>query len=368
MVRVGIVGLNYGTTVLVPAFRKVEGFEVVAICGTNLNKATDRAVELNIPNSFSNWRKMLNHIDAVAIAVPPGVQPAIALEALQMGKAVFANKPLAADLLTAEALLKASYGKPTMMDFGFPELPSWIRARELLTSGAIGNLRNVQVTWNVETYAVQQRLDTWKNRGYLGGGALGNLGSHVLYYLEWFCGPIASVRADLQTLPDDSGEFTDGPVRDRFIEVRFDGKARAASKTETGVVAAFQFESGASGSMTINTGAYLGSGHRVELYGEEGTVVLENNAKDYMRGFWLRHGSRSESGLFNPGFFGVLGDTKEDGRITTAASLIVGFKQAIEEKTYSLPNFASGYRVQYLLDACRRSAETGQPIKTLGVK
>ena len=65
-------------------------------------------------------------------------------------------------------------GRPTIIDFNFPELPSWRRAKTILDGGAIGRLQNVVVTWNFESRATRLHLDSWKTRGEGGGGLLGN--------------------------------------------------------------------------------------------------------------------------------------------------------------------------------------------------
>ena len=58
-------------------------------------------------------------------------------------------------------------GSPSAMDFNYPELPSWQRAKELL--GTIGRLRHVVVTWNVENLATRLRIESWKTRSAGGG-------------------------------------------------------------------------------------------------------------------------------------------------------------------------------------------------------
>ena len=70
-----------------------------------------------------------------------------------------------------------------------------------LAAGAVGRLRHVVVTWNVENQATRLRLASWKTRGDGGGGVLGNFVSHCFHYLEWFCGPIRGLNARLFHLP-----------------------------------------------------------------------------------------------------------------------------------------------------------------------
>jgi predicted dehydrogenase len=107
----------------------------------------------------------------------------------------------------------------------------------------------------------------------------------------------------------------------------------------------------------MSCAAFAGSGHRLEFYGDDGTLILANPTADYMRGFALSHTCRPDSafvtvaaevdpldGLF-PG----------DGRIAPVSRLASRFLDAIEHKKAASPGFAEGYRVQVLLDAVRRS-------------
>ena len=105
-----------------------------------------------------------------------------------------------------------------MIDFEFPELPAWQRAKALIDEGAIGTLRHVVVTWQVENYATRMRLKSWKTNGDDGGGVLGNFVSHCFHYLEYFCGPLANLSAQLFGLPGEQ-------KRDRK-HCRADGRIR----------------------------------------------------------------------------------------------------------------------------------------------
>ena len=199
MIGVGIVGCNYGRTVLLPAFRTDPRCEVVALAGSDGARTAELARAAEVARGFGDWRALIEDraVTAVAVAVPPDLQPEVARHALELGKPVFVEKPLAADLTAARGMVEAARrsGQPTIIDFNFPELPSWRRAKEILDSGALGRLRHVVVTWNVENQATRLRLKSWKTRaGEGGGGLLGNFVSHCFYYLEWFLGPIAGLR------------------------------------------------------------------------------------------------------------------------------------------------------------------------------
>jgi predicted dehydrogenase len=337
VIRLGIVGCNYGRAVQLPAFRLDKRCQVVALAGSDAARTAELARESGIPEAFGDWRRMLDRVDAIAIAVPPRLQPAIAVAALQSGKAVFAEKPMAADLAGAASIKNGAGALPAMVDFEFTEIPAWRQAKAMLDDGAFGALRTINVNWNVENASTRLRLKNWKTDGSDGGGALGNFASHSAHYLEWFCGPIAGLSARLSGLPDDPA-------------------------FETNVTISVAFRSGASGSFSMSCAAYLGSGHRLEFYGEDGTLVLDNPTADYMRGFRLSHARRGASAL---SAIEVEPDPRDaqfpaDGRIAPVSRLAGRFLDAIEQRRPVSPSFAEGYRVQVLLDAVRRAHASGR--------
>ena len=177
MIRLAIVGCNYGRAVQLPAFRADSRCRVVALAGSDAARTAELARQSDIPEAFGDWARMIERpdIDAVAIAVPPRLQPEIAVAALKLGKPVFVEKPMAADLAGAAVMARQAGPVPAMIDFTFTELMAWQKARSLLESGAIGRLRHVDVLWNVENASTRLRMKNWKTSGEAGGGALGNL-------------------------------------------------------------------------------------------------------------------------------------------------------------------------------------------------
>jgi len=264
------------------------------------------------------------------------LQPSIAVRALNLGKAVFAEKPMAADVAGAEAMLKAasSSGRANVIDFNFSAIPVWQRAKELLDQGVIGRLRHVAVSWHVENQTTRLRLKNWKSSGDLGGGALGNFVSHCFHYLEWMCGPIQRLSAHLSGPPN-------------------------AADLETNATISLALQSGAAGSIVMSCASYNGSGHRVEFYGEDGTLSLINPTWDYMRGFALRLAHRPEDLSLIEVDDPLDRRFPEDGRIAPVARLACRFLDAIEGGRQAAPGFTEGFRVQVLLDAARTSHKNG---------
>lgn len=341
MTRLGIIGCNYGLNVHLPAFRLDPRCEVVAIAGSDEARTRELAKTAGVARGYGGWRALVedNKVQAIAIATVPALQAQIAQAALTQGKPVFAEKPMASTLADARAMLKAAQGTPTMIDFNFHQIMSWQRAKEMLDSGAIGTLRHLTVHWHVENRAIQARMRNWKTLADDGGGVLGNFVSHCFHYLEWFGGPLARLTARLSSLPGDDS-------------------------LQTTAAMALEFERGPLVSLSMNCASFLGSGHRLEFYGEDGTLVLHNREADYMRGFELSYGKRGQNALTPIAVEDPADAGQPDGRIAPVSRLAKHFLDAIERKGTAQPDFAAGYRVQQLIDAAQRSYRDGRMIAT----
>jgi predicted dehydrogenase len=336
--RLGVIGCGYGAQVLVPAFRADERVEVVAIAARSAGRAEAAAGKLGIPQFMDDWRAMLDpgRVDAVAIAAPPDAQAGIATAAFAAGLHVFAEKPLALTLADAQGMASkaAASGRAHAIDFNFREITALRMARELLHDGTLGAIRHVAVAWQVESYANKARLESWKTDQGAGGGALSNFVSHALDYLEWFMGPIIGLSARLAGMPGDARD------NDTFVSLTF------------------AFASGAAGSLVMSAAAYRGSGHKIEFYGEDGTLVLDNPGPDHMRGFNIRIARRPDD------FVAVeippaAEDIWEDGRVLPSSRLASRFIGQIHGGAAAEPDFSAGLRVQKLLDGARHSHTTG---------
>jgi predicted dehydrogenase len=343
MIRLGIVGTNYGRTVHLPAFRLDRRCEVVALAGSDEKRAAEHARAANVPKAYGDWHALVEDkdVDAVAIATMPALQTKVANAALALGKPVFAEKPMASTLADARSMLAAAKraGKPTMIDFNFPQVMAWQRAKAMLDDGAVGRLRHVAVHWHVENRAIQMRMRNWKTLTDDGGGVLGNFISHCFHYLEWFNGPIARLSARLSGLPDDES-------------------------LQTTAAMAMDFANGPLASLSMSCASFLGSGHRLEFYGEDGTLVLHNTTADYMRGFELFHAKRGQSALARIAVEDAADAGQPDGRIAPVSRLAKRFLDAIEKGGDAQPDFAAGYRVQQLIDAAQRSQRDGKTVAT----
>ncbi len=338
-IKVGVIGLGFGRQIHIPAFNSHPNCEVTAVCSAELQDTSDVAAQLGIPKVFKDWNEMLDDpdIDAISIATPPGVQTDIAISALSKGKAVFAEKPLALNNIEANRMVQAAEqaNVANMIDFEFPEIEEWQNARSILDRGDIGKLRHIAVSWNVETYANKMRLNSWKTRLEDGGGALNSFASHVFYYLEWFAGPIKGISSRMYKFP---GDNRTGDTLD---------------------ILCIELESGVPASLSISNHAFLGNGHRLEFYGDQGTLVLDNPSSDYVSGFRLLLGTRKTNKLEVVNSNEHLRKDVKDARVIPVSRMVERFVRWMETGLPEQPSFKSGSRVQDLLEAARRSSESG---------
>lgn len=339
-VNVGVIGIGFGQQVHVPAFRSDARCHVAAIGASTKERAAKVASRLGIEMAYGDWRELVTDpaIDAVAIATPPSLQPAIATAAFEGGKPVFCEKPLAAAWQAAAEMAAAAdrAGLPNMVDFEFPEIEQWRQAKALLDSGRIGGLRHVAVSWSVETYTNRLQLSSWKTRTEDGGGTLNSFVAHAIFYLEWLLGPVASLAARLYRAPSDPrpGDTAD------FLWL--------------------ELQSGVLVSLSVSTHAFLGHGHRVEFHGDEGTLVLDNPTRDYAAGFRLMLGTRGMTNLEVIGPGDAAEGTQCDGRVAAVARLAERFITWVTAGVPSAPTFRDGLRVQRLLENAQQSHRLGR--------
>ncbi|MCW8131189.1 MAG: Gfo/Idh/MocA family oxidoreductase [Planctomycetota bacterium] len=331
--RVGVVGTGYGAAVLIPAIRSTGLAEVAAVCARTPGKARQVADKLLIPKAFDRWEDLVADPDlqAVAIAVPPDVQPLIAKEALQNGKHLFLEKPVAMDLERAKELqaLASRRHLTCAVDFEFLECAPWISARRLIHEGKLGEVAQILVNWQVETYSSRMKLLNWKTSP--SGGALNLFMSHAFYYVEKLAGPFVRLFAASNGIP-------------------------GGHAAETNLYLLGELASGARAAVSIGTASIQGSGHRVEIYGSRGSLVLENVSADYIAGFSLRYALRNEDRklIAFPEESAGSG-AGVDGRIGATASILTRFFQAIVSGAAAEPSLPDGIRVQELMEWTKQS-------------
>ncbi len=343
-ITTAVAGCGFGASVHIPALRLDERFDIRAVWSRTIEHAEQTARDGNIPVASSDWKAIIadDSIRAVTVAVPPVMQPALVMAALDAGKHVFCEKPLAVSLHDSRRMVDRAAGTAcaNMVDFEFSSHPAWIVAKRLVDDGVIGDIRHVLLVWNRETYAHKTGAKFWKTDPERGGGALNSFVSHCTHYLEWLAGPIRRVRTSVSNLDNNL------PDCDTLFRGEFD------------------YSSGAAGFASVSTASPGTAEHRLVISGAKGSLCLDNRTKDYLDGFTLTTTDRD--GVVREWANDYTADnqrTVADGRITAVHALAVRFGNWIETGTPERPSFADGFRSMELLDAFRRSDASGNWIE-----
>ena len=197
-VRWGILGCGNVTEVKSgPGFYKSEGSRLVAVMRRDASKAADYARRHDVERWYGEAATLIAdpNVDAVYIATPPSTHHFLALQVARAGKPCMVEKPMAMDhsqcLEMCAAFEQAE--QPLFVAYYRRALPRFLKVRELLQAGAIGQVTSAHI---VEYRPLASREETrdWRFDASLsGGGLFMDLGSHGLDLLDFLLGPIQRV-------------------------------------------------------------------------------------------------------------------------------------------------------------------------------
>jgi predicted dehydrogenase len=177
--RIGVLGAaKIAREKVIPGMRSCRSATVVAIASREGARAAETAAALGVPRSFASYEALLADpaIDAVYIPLPNHLHAPWAIRALEAGKHVLCEKPIALTASETEDIAAAARrtGKHAAEAFMIRHHPQWLRAREIVRSGSLGALRSIHSSFgyhNVDPANVRNRAD-------IGGGALYDIGCY----------------------------------------------------------------------------------------------------------------------------------------------------------------------------------------------
>ena len=263
MIRFGILGTarvaSYG--LLAPA-RETEGVEVSAIASRDPGKAEAYAAENRIPRAFASYAALVEapEIDAVYVALPTALHHEWAQRAIEAGKHVLCEKPLAATGDQAQALLEAAARRGVVLAEGMHvrHHAGLKRLRELTREGAVG--RTLRIDSCFRTPYVPIAKDDFRLNASLGGGAGLDLG----------CYAVSCLRA----VADEEPEILS--VSHRLIRPQVDRWMRAELRFPSGLPGSVEF--GLRGFYTPRDGVIV-TGERGRMKWDTRTIKIEREGK-----------------------------------------------------------------------------------------
>jgi predicted dehydrogenase len=274
-VRWGVLSTaGIGTRQVIPAMQAGQYCEIVAISSRSLDRAQAAAEELNIPKAYGSYEELLAdpEIDAVYNPLPNHLHVPWSIKALEAGKHVLCEKPIALTSAEAQELLDAAHRRPhlkVMEAFMYRHHPQWQRARQLVIQGGVGELRTVQSFFsyhNVDPANIRNMADT-------GGGGLMDIGCYCISQSRFI--------------------FDAEPLR-VFGIVEYDPQFRT-DRLASGVLDFGR------GTATFTCATQLTPYQRVNIFGTRGRVEIEipfNAPTDRPAMMWYQHGDEVDEITF----------------------------------------------------------------------
>nr|BFF24663.1 Gfo/Idh/MocA family oxidoreductase [Glycomyces mayteni] len=287
--RIGMVGYAFMGAAHSHAWRTAPRFfdlplapQMTALAGRDADRLNAAAAKLGWDSTETDWRRLIERddIDLVDICVPGNLHAEIAVAALEAGKHVLCEKPLAnsveeAEAMTAAAEAAKAKGVLAMCGFSYRRTPALSLAKRLVDSGALGEIRHVRAQYLQDWLTDENAPLTWRlDKSKSGSGSLGDIGAHIIDAAQWIAGSdVTGVSAILETFVKErpvGGDFVglgghggaDGPKGPVTVDDAAVFTARFANNA-VGVFEATRFALGRKNAM------------RVELNGSKASLAFD---------------------------------------------------------------------------------------------
>ncbi len=364
-IRMGVIGAGYMGKAHAIAYKSAATiFDLPAapacemIATTSAEGAAAKAQALGFRRSTGDWRALVEdpEVEAVNISTPPATHLEMVLAALAAGKPVFCEKPLgmnaAESLRMAEAAEAA--GVANLVGYNYIKHPASQLAREIIEAGEIGDILHVRATHNEDYLHDPDKPGDWRitrDRGSV-GGALSDVGCHVINAVLRLAGPIDSLVADLNIV---QGQRPDPAGGTRRVENPDQGHFLA------------RFANGALGSVSFSrVAAGRKMGYAYEITGTRGAIAFDQERMGEL--YYFKSGEPAAREGFKRILIGPEHPDYVDFCLGTGHGLGYNDQIVIEARDFVRaiatgeavwPSFRDGYEVDRVVDAVLRSGDSG---------
>ena len=313
------------------------------------------AADFGFAHATADWRKLIAdpEIDVIDITAPNALHKQMALAAIAAGKHVYCEKPLAPLAADAAEMAEAAEaaGVKTQVGFNYLCNPMFGLARDMIEAGELGEIRGFRGL-HAEDYMTDAAGPYTFRHDPAGGGALADLGSHVLATAEFLLGPITEVMGDCVTA----------------IAERPDGHGATRPVTVDDVTRAFlRFESGATGSLEAN---WIATGrkmqHDFEVYGSKGALSFSQERFNELHFYATadapgRRGFRRIEAAPDHAPYGrfCVAPGHQIGFNDLKAIEVAGYVNAIAGRAEEPFCFRKGLRIQTMVETIQKSSREG---------
>jgi predicted dehydrogenase len=368
MKPIGIALIGYGSIgqVHAMAYRDLlfhyrlpaDAISFVGVATSQMESAERAAREIGCPVWTDDYRTLLarDDVQAVDICAPNHLHEEMVLAAAAAGKHIYVEKPLATTVAGAERMAEAvdRAGVKGQLTFNYRFVPAVTRAHQLMDAGFAGRIFSFYGCYRRSSYVSPDKPLSWKLRQETaGGGALVDLGSHVLDLVVYLLGDVASVQASLQTMiaerPVAAGSKVLAPVEvDDFdlLQLRLAG----------GALGLLEFSRVATGSV---------NDLRLEIFGSSGALRVSMEDPDWLYAYDARDPDAPLGG--DRGFKRLETLQRFENQVSPDWTQPMGFVRAHAECQYQFlrsiwedvvprPSLRDGVYIQRILAAAQRSA------------
>ncbi len=336
--------------------------KIAGVATAHPETAEKAAQEIGCDVWTADYHELLarDDVDVVDCCVPNYRHEEIVVAAAQAGKHVYCEKPLAMDVSAGQRMVAAARvaGVGTQMTFNFRFFPAITRARQLVDEGFLGRVFSFRGRYYRSSYVNPDKPLSWRLRKETaGGGALFDLGAHVLDLIYYLLGEFGAVQASLETLikerPITAGSAETAPVDVddlALMQVRMAGGA-------LGLVEISRMGTGATNDLQI------------EIFGAKGALRFNAADPSWLEAYDLRDTEKPMGGM--RGFRKLQTVQRYEGQkspdwsmapsfVRSHAECQYQFLKAISEGREPSPSLADGLHVQKAMEAAVRSSEEGR--------
>jgi predicted dehydrogenase len=365
-IRVGIIGVGWGSVVQTPAFRAVPEYEVVALCSRRPERVAAAGEQLGVADTSTDWREFVRRddLDLVSVCTPVDLHAEQVVAAVEAGKHVLCEKPVAVDAGDARRMLDAAEAAGVAHAICFEGRfdPLRLALRSALDGGALGDPYFARAHTSADYWHPTRGLQSeWMYRVADGGGYLMGMASHDIDFLCSVFGEPAAVCADVRTT-----------VTER---ARDDGSTLSVDADDTSITV-MRMQSGMTALVSCSAVAFGANDRELELFGSGGRITLSAGLMEggmQVRVHRVGEEHPAELALssrsIRSGY--ELPRRRAAGAIQSLAFMLEDWLPAFAgEPAPGVPTLRDGLRVQQVIDAARRSsvgegwAEVGPPVQT----
>jgi predicted dehydrogenase len=344
-------------------FGDVPAIDRIALCDVEPGHTVKRAQEWGFARATTDWRDLLAdpEITLISVTSPNGLHREMAVAALEAGKHVWCEKPMALNLADAAAMTNAAAkakGQATALGYGYLRNPALQYAKQLIGEGAIGEVFDFRGSVDEDYMADPDLPWSWRLGAKEAGlGTLGDLTVHLVSLAQELMGPIARLTA-----------MVDVVHKERPVPA---GAGRAPVENDDIAHALLRFASGARGVMTSSRVAHgRKNGLKVEVHGSKGMLWLDNERMNELN-LYIAEGPPERRG-----FRRILSAPHHAayGRLCPAPGHGLGFNElkvielaellyAVTGRPSAAVDFAQGLAIERVIHAFARSAERGEWVR-----